>query len=106
MNNSVKENAVKSIAMRYMKEIRAEIAGVEFKSADNDVCNDMACDNLSDAMHFTHTGDYSDAIALLTMAQEMVSVIDYPTDEINKRSLYEKFAHTHGFLTKLYTQTF
>lgn len=106
MNASVKENAVKSIAVRYIKEIRAEIAGVEFTSEDNDVCNDMACGDLSDAMHFTHIGEYSDAITLLNMAQEMISVIDYPNNEINKRALYEKFAYVHGFLAKLYTKAF
>lgn len=105
MNNSVKENSVKSIVVRYIKEIRATIAAEEFKSEDNDVCNDMACGNLTDAMHFTHTGEYEDAITLLTMAQEMISVIEYSND-IDKAALYEKMAYIHGFLVKLHTHTF
>lgn len=106
MNNSVKENAFKGIVVRYIKEIRAEIAGVEFKSTDNDVCNQMVCDNLTDAMHFTRTGDYTDAISLLAMAQDMLGVIEYPDDEVNKRAIYEKFAYAHAALAKLYTKTF
>lgn len=106
MNKSVKESAVKALVVRYTKEIRAEIVGVEFTSEDNDVCNDMACDNLTDAMHFTNMGDYTDAITLLTMAQEMISVIEYPTNEVDKRALYEKFAYVHGALAKLYTHIF
>lgn len=106
MNNSVKRCGVKSIVVRYIKEVRAEIAGAEFKSADDDICNAMACDNLTDAMHFTRAGEYSDAITLLTMAQEMISVITYPNDdEVNKSILYEKLAYAHGFLAKLYTNT-
>lgn len=106
MNNSVRENALKSIVVRNIKDVRVSIAGVEFKSEDNDVCNDMACDNLSDAMHFTHIGEYSDAITLLNMAQQMVSVIEYPNNEVNKRDLYEKFAYAQYALAKLYTKTF
>lgn len=105
MNNSVKENSVKSVVVRYLKEIRATIAAEEFKSEDNDVCNDMACGNLTDAMQFTHTGDYEDAITLLNMAQEMIGVIEYSND-IDKAVLYEKIAYVHGFLAKLYTRTF
>lgn len=106
MNKSVKENALKSFVVRYAKEIRAEVAGVEFTTEDNDVCNEMACDNLTDAMHFTRIGDYTDAITLLAMAQDMISVINYPTNEINLRSVFEKFAYAHAALAKLYTKTF